>query len=102
MMRNRHHDREKPISIIDVDDQISIDDTSIDAPQFDFVSNLPPFLKKHQGFPGIQHDLKRIMEQGKSPTTDQTRPLSNHELVHCENCFDWIERYYRDIPYLHA
>jgi hypothetical protein len=22
------------------------------------------------------------------------------ELVHCENCFDWIERYYQDVPYL--
>jgi regulator of replication initiation timing len=42
------------------------------------------------------------MEQGKSPTTDQTHPLPNHELVYCESCFDWIERYYRDIPYLQA
>jgi hypothetical protein len=45
---------------------------------------------------------KRIMEQGKLPTTDQTRPLPSMEPVHCENCFDWIERYYRDIPYLQA
>jgi hypothetical protein len=59
MLRNRHHDHEKPIPVIDVDDWISEDDTNVDAPQFDFVSNLPPFLKKQQGFSGIQHDLKK-------------------------------------------
>jgi hypothetical protein len=102
MLRNRHHDREKPIPVIDVDNQIFVDDTSINAPQFDCVSNLPPFLKKQKGFSGIQHDLKRIMEQGKSPCIDPTVPLPSIEPVYCENCFDWIERYYRDIPYLQA
>jgi hypothetical protein len=66
------------------------------------VSNLPPFLKEQEGFSGIQYDLKRIMEQGKPLTTDQTRPLPNLEPVYCESCFDWIQRYYRDIPYLQA
>jgi hypothetical protein len=102
MIRNRHHNHEKPIPIIDVDNQISEDDTNVDASQFDFISNLPPFLKKKQGFSGIQHDLKRIMEQCKLLTTNQTWPLPSMEPVHCENCFDLIERYYRDVPYLQA
>jgi hypothetical protein len=42
------------------------------------------------------------MEQDKLPTTEQTRPLPSMELVHCENCFDWIERYHQDVPYLQA
>jgi hypothetical protein len=87
-LRNRHRDHEKPIPVIDVNDQISEDDTNAYAPQFNFVSNLPPFLKKQQGFSGIQHDLKRIMEQGKLPTTEQARPLPSMEPVHCENFFE--------------
>jgi hypothetical protein len=50
MVRNRHHNREKPIPIIDVEDRIFVDDTSVDLPQYDFVSNLPPFLKEQEGF----------------------------------------------------
>ena len=46
MLRNRHCDHERPIPIIEFDDQISEDDTDVDTPQFDFVLNLPPFLKK--------------------------------------------------------
>jgi hypothetical protein len=66
------------------------------------VSNLPPFLKEQEGFSGIQYDLKNIMEQGKPLNSDQTRPLPNLEQVYCEGCFDWIQRYYQDIPYLQA
>jgi hypothetical protein len=83
MLRNQHHNHEKPIPIIHVDDQISEDDTNVDAPQFNFVSNIPPLLKKQQGFSSIQHDLKRIMEHGKSPSTYQTGPLLSMEPVHC-------------------
>jgi hypothetical protein len=90
------------ISEDDINDRIPDDDIDADTPQFDFVSNLPPFLKKQEGFSGIQHDLKQVMEQVKLPSTEQTRPLPSIELVHCENCFDWIERYYWDVPYLQA
>jgi regulator of replication initiation timing len=38
----------------------------------------------------------------KFPSTEQARPFPSIEPVHCENCFDWIERYYRDVPYLQA
>jgi regulator of replication initiation timing len=40
------------------------------------------------------------MEHDKLPSTEQTQPLPSIEPVHCENCFDWIERYYWDVPYL--
>jgi hypothetical protein len=69
MLRNRHRDHEKPIPIIEVNDQIYENDTNVDTPQFDFVLNLRPFLKKQQGFSCIQHDLKQIMEHDKLPTT---------------------------------
>jgi hypothetical protein len=73
-----------------------------DAIQYDFISNLPPFLKNQEGFSGIQHDLKQITGQTKFPSAKQAQPLPTIEPVHCENCLDWVERYYRDIPYLQA
>jgi hypothetical protein len=107
MARNRRQNHENPIPTIDIEDPISVDDTSYDpakinSPRYDFVSNLPPFLKEQEGFSGIQYDLKNIMEQGKPLNSDQTRPLPNLEQVYCEGCFDWIQRYYQDIPYLQA
>jgi hypothetical protein len=86
---------------ISVDDAIS-DATRIDSPQYDFVSNLPPFLKEQEGFLGIQYDLKRVMAQDKPLNSYHTRPLPNLEQVYCEDCFNWIQRYYQDIPYLQA
>jgi hypothetical protein len=105
MTRNRRQNRENPIPTIDIEDLISVDDTSsdptkINSPRYDFVSNLPPFLKEQEGFSGIQYDLKKIMEKGKPFNSDQTHPLPNLEQVYCEGCFDWIQRYYQDIPYL--
>jgi hypothetical protein len=46
MIRNQHHSHEKPIPIIDFEDWISTDDTSVGSPKYNFVSNLPPFLKE--------------------------------------------------------
>jgi hypothetical protein len=107
MTRNRHQNRDKPIPTVDIEDVISVDDassdaTKIDSPQYDFVSNLPPFLKEQEGFSGIQYDLKRVMEQDKPLNSDHTLPLPNLEQVYCEDCFNWIQRYYQDIPYLQA
>jgi hypothetical protein len=83
--------------VISVDDASS-DATKIDSPQYDFVSNLPPFLKEQEGFSGIQYDLKRVMEQDKPLNSDHTRPLPNLEHVYCEGCFNWIQRYYQGHP----
>jgi hypothetical protein len=59
-MRNRQRENEKSIPVIeiddiifiedDIDDQILGNDIDIDTTQFDFISNLPPFLKKQEGF----------------------------------------------------
>jgi hypothetical protein len=82
MTRNRHQNHDKPIPTVVIEDTISVEDASSDAtrmdsPQYDFVSNLPPFLKEQEGFSGIQYDLKRVMAQDKPLNSDHTRPLPN-------------------------
>jgi len=42
------------------------------------------------------------MEQDKPLNSYHTLPLTNLEQVYCEDCFNWIQRYYQDIPYLQA
>ena len=44
---------DKFIAQEDVDDQFIGNDADTDAIQYDFVSNLPPFLKNQEGFSGI-------------------------------------------------
>jgi hypothetical protein len=51
MTRNRHKIHDKPIPTMVIKDMIFVDDASYDStrmnsPQYDFVSNLPPFLKE--------------------------------------------------------
>jgi hypothetical protein len=58
MTRNRHQNHDKPILTVIIEDTIyvkeaSFDATRMDSPQYDFVSNLPPFLKEQEGFSGI-------------------------------------------------
>jgi hypothetical protein len=55
MTRNRHRNHDKPIPTVVIKDTISVEDTSfddtrMDSPQYDFVSNFPPFLKEQDGF----------------------------------------------------
>jgi hypothetical protein len=90
MTRNRHQNHDKPIPTVVIEDTISVEDASSDAtrmdsPQYDFVSNLPPFLKEQEGFSGIQYDLKRVMVQDKPLNSDHTHPLPNLEHVYCED-----------------
>jgi hypothetical protein len=119
-LRNRQRDHLSSIPVIEVDDHLSEDEidkflaqedvddqflgneTGIEAIQYDFVSKLPSFLKNQEGFAGIRHDLKQVTEQTKMPSAKHTQPLPTIAPVHCENCLDWVERYYRDIPYLQA
>jgi hypothetical protein len=86
----------------DVDDQFLGNETSIEDIQYDFVSELPPFLKNQEGFTGICHDMKQVAEQTKMPSAKHTQPLPTIAPVHCENFLDWVERYYMNIPYLQA
>jgi hypothetical protein len=70
--------------------------------QYDFVSRLPLFLKGQEGFAGIIHDLKQATGRSEASIVVYTQPRPTIALVHCDNCLDWVERYYRDIPYLQA
>jgi hypothetical protein len=119
-LRNRQQDHLSSISVIEVDDHLTDDEineflaredvdnqclrneTCSEAIQYDFVSELPPFLKNQEGFTGISHDLKQATEKTKAPITEYTQPLPAITPVHCDNCLDWVECYYRDIPYLQA
>jgi hypothetical protein len=119
-LRNRKHDHLSSISMIKVNDHCSNDEindflaredmdnqcleneTFGQVVQYNFVSRLPPFLKGQEGFVGIGHDLKQATGRAEAPIAEYTQPRPAIAPVHCENCLDWVERYYRDIPYLQA
>jgi hypothetical protein len=119
-LRNRQQDHLISIPVIEVDDHLSDDEINeflsreyvdkqclgneiyIQDIQYDFVSEIPPFLKNQEGFAGISHDLKQAIENTKAPIAEHTQPLPAIAPVHCENCLDWVERYYKYIPYHQA
>ena len=54
-----------------IDDQNYVESTNpnlakVSHPQYEFVSNFPPFLEDCEGFLGIQYDLKDKLIQEKS------------------------------------
>jgi hypothetical protein len=86
----------------DVDNQCLENEIVSEVTQYDFVSILPSFLKYQKGFAGIGHDLKQATRNTKAPIAEYTQPLPAIAPVHCDNCLDWVERYYKEIPYLQA
>jgi hypothetical protein len=60
------------------------------------------FLKGQEGFAGIIHDLKQATGRAKASIAEYAQPRPAITPVHCDNFLDWVERYYRDIPYLQA
>jgi hypothetical protein len=46
-------------------------DINTDITHLDLFSNIPSFLKKQDGFSGIQNDLKQIPRQVKLPFAKQ-------------------------------
>jgi hypothetical protein len=86
----------------DVDNQCLVNETIGQAIQYDFISRLPSFLKGQEGFVGIGHDLKKAIGKNEAPIAKYNQPWPFITPVHCDNCLDWVERYYRDIPYLQA
>jgi hypothetical protein len=59
MIRNKYRQREIPIQTITIEDRDSSENTSEDCEedshiQYEFVSNLPPFLQNCEGFSGIK------------------------------------------------
>jgi hypothetical protein len=105
LIRNKHKHRNDHIQMIIIEDLNSVGTTSPDSsedshPQYELVSNFPPFLQNCEGFSGIRPDLKSKSVQEKSPDSDQQQLLPNMEPVCCDECLAWIQRYYTDIPYL--
>jgi len=74
------------ISQEDVYDWVLGNKIDIDVIQYNFFSNLPPFLKTQEDFSSIRHDLKQITEKTKVPFAKQAQPLPTIEPIHCENC----------------
>jgi hypothetical protein len=116
-LRNKKHDHLSSISMIEVNDHCSDDEindflaledldnqclgneTLGQAEQYDFVSRLPPFLKGQEGFAGISHDLKQATGKHETPIVEYIPPRPAIAPVHCDSCLDWVEHYYRDIPF---
>jgi hypothetical protein len=70
--------------------------------QYDFLTNLPPYIKGKEGFLGIRHDLKQITGKNEATLVDCVPRRSVISPVHYDSCLDWIERYYTDVPLLQA
>jgi len=67
---------------------------------YDFVSNFPPCLKVKEGFSDIRHNLKKTIDKTDAPMADYLLHQPTTSLIHYDGCFEWIERYYIDIPLL--
>jgi hypothetical protein len=105
MIRNKNRQKDSPIPTITIMDQDSSEDISRNCEedshaQYDFVSNLPPFLRDCEGFSGIQADLKAKIVQERSLKTDQQHSIPDLEPEYCHDCLAWVQRYYVDVPYL--
>jgi hypothetical protein len=104
MIQNRNRKKDSPIPTITIMDRDSSEDTSQDCEedshtQYDFVSNLPPFLQNCEGFSGIQADLKAKLVQERPLETDQQQSIPNLEPECCRDCLAWAQRYYANVSY---
>jgi hypothetical protein len=64
---------------------------------YDFVSNLPPCLKKNPSYPGIKLPNETLSDMNK-PSTVVSKP----EQSSCSQCDVWLECYYTDISLLQS
>ena len=76
MIQNRNRKKNNPIPTITIVDQDSSEDTIQDREddshtQYDFVSNLPPFLQNCEGFSCIQVDRKDKLVQERPLEIDR-------------------------------
>jgi hypothetical protein len=61
----------------------------------DFVDNLPPCLKGNPDYPGIKPPFETRGESSNPPSAQKvTTP--------CDQCGQWLERYYLDVPKLQS
>jgi hypothetical protein len=84
----------------DPDNQCPDNEAITQIEQYDFVSKLPPCLEVKEGFAGISHDLKQATMKQEIPVVDYIPHQFSIAPIHCDNCLDWIESYYRDLPLL--
>jgi hypothetical protein len=66
-----------------------------DKPPYDFVKNLPPYLRDNPEFPGIEPPHETLGESSKPPSVQAVTPP-------CDQCGLWLERYYLDVPTLQS
>jgi hypothetical protein len=64
---------------------------------YDYVSNLPPYLKNNPNYPGIKLHNETLGDLNKpSPV------ISNIKKTSCTQCNVWLEHYYVDVPLLQS
>jgi hypothetical protein len=66
-----------------------------DKPAYEFVKNLPPFLRDDPNFPGIELPRGTLGDSLKPPSAQPAVPP-------CNQCGLWLERYYLDVPMLQS
>jgi hypothetical protein len=93
LIRNRKKQKDDNIPTIMIDQ----DSSEEDHIEYEFISNLPPFLQYCKGFSGIQADLKA--KEGFSKKEQQYQ-IPGLEPDHCHDCLAWVQKYYSDVPYL--
>jgi hypothetical protein len=66
-----------------------------DEPPYDFVDNLPPFLRDNHDFPGIKPSRETLRESSNPPSAQKVASP-------CDQYGLWLERYYLDVPKLQS
>jgi hypothetical protein len=66
-------------------------------PPYEFVYNLPPFLKKNPRYPRI-----KLPNETLSVLKKPSPAISKPEHSSCNQCNVWLERYYTDVPLLQS
>jgi hypothetical protein len=66
-------------------------------PPYDFVSNLPPYLKDDPNYPGIEFPLETLGHSAK-PSLALPKPTQSP----CDQCNSWLECYYVDVRILQS
>jgi hypothetical protein len=66
-------------------------------PSYDFVSNLPPYLKDDPNYLGIELPRETLGQLSK-PSPALSKPTQSP----CDQCNSWLERYYIDVPILQS
>jgi hypothetical protein len=62
---------------------------------YNFVDNLPPCLRDNPDYPGIKPSLETRGESSKPPVAQKVASP-------CDQCGQWLEKYYSDVPKLQS